>query len=112
MSVYVNNLIIDSGEDFSQELTLENSLNRSVNLVGYGASSQIRKHPESSKVVAGFGVSIFNPEEGQIRISLGSTVTSTIPEGRYVYDILITTASGMKNIVVEGMVNVRAGISS
>ena len=112
MSVYVNNLIIDAGEDFSQVLTLEDSLDAIVNLTGYAASSYVRKHPESSNVVAGFGVSIFNPVQGQLRLSLGSSITSTIPEGRYVYDILVTTAAGLKNIVVEGMVTVRAGITT
>jgi hypothetical protein len=112
MSVYVNNIIIDAGEDFSQELTLEDSLDSVVNLTGYGASSYIRKHPESSNVVAGFGISIFNPTQGQLRLSLASTVTATIPEGRYVYDILVTTGAGLKNIVVEGMVTVRAGITT
>lgn len=112
MSVYVNNIVIDAGEDFSQELSLENSQDYVVNLTGYAASSYIRKHPESSKVVAGFGVSIFNPAQGQLRLSLGSSISSTIPEGRYVYDVLVTTLAGMKNIIVEGMVTVRAGITS
>ena len=112
MAVYVNNIVIDAGEDFSQELSLEDALDSVINLTGYAASSYIRKHPESSNVVAGFGVSIFNPTRGQLRLSLGSSISSTIPEGRYVYDVLVTTASGIKNIVVEGMVTVRAGITS
>lgn len=112
MSVYVNNIVIDAGEDFSQELSLEDALDAVINLTGYAASSYIRKHPESSNVVAGFGVSIFNPTRGQLRLSLGSSISTTIPEGRYVYDVLVTTASGIKNIVVEGMVTVRAGITS
>lgn len=112
MAVYVNNLVIDAGEDFSQDLTLENSVYDAVNLTGCAVSSYIRKHPESSKVVAGFGVSIFNPTQGQLRLSLGSSISSAIPEGRYVYDVLVTNTSGTKNIVVEGMVSVRAGITS
>lgn len=112
MAVYVNNITINAGEDFSQVLTLENFNDELVNLTGYGASSYIRKHSESSKVIAGFGISIFSPLEGKIKLSLGSTITSTIPEGRYVYDVLATSNSGLKYIVVEGMVTVRAGITS
>ena len=112
MAVYVNNLVIDAGEDFSQDFTLETSLNGVVNLTGYAGSSYIRKHPESSKVIAGFGISFFNPSYGQLRLSLGSSITSTIPEGRYVYDVLVTTQNSSKQIVIEGMVTVRTGISS
>ena len=56
MSVYVNNIVIDAGEDFTQDLTLSDSLGAVVNLTGYAASSYIRKHPESSTIVAGFGI--------------------------------------------------------
>jgi len=112
MAVYVNNLVIDAGEDFSQDFTLETSLNDVVNLTGYAGSSYIRKHPESSNVISGFGISFFNPSYGQLRLSLGSSITSTIPEGRYVYDVLVTTQNSSKQIVIEGMVTVRTGISS
>lgn len=112
MAVYVNNLVINSGEDFSQEITFETPIDEIINLTGYSALSYIRKHPESSKIVAGFGVSFFNPSSGKIRLSLGSTITSSIPEGRYVYDVLITKTNGSKQIVLEGMVNVRSGVSS
>ena len=112
MSVYVNNIVINAGEDFSQTLTLTNSLGSAIDLTGYASSSYIRKHPESSTVVAGFGVSFVTPASGIIRISLASTVTQNIAEGRYVYDLLTTSLAGIKNIVLEGNILVRAGITT
>lgn len=112
MSVYVNNLIINAGEDFSKDITLETSLDEVVNLAGYAISSYIRKHTDSSNIIAGFGVTIPNSLEGKVVLSLGSSITSLMPEGRYVYDVLATNNLGKKSIIVEGMINVRTGVSS
>jgi len=112
MTVYVNNIIINAGEDFSQTLTLTDSLGSNIDLTGYASSSYIRKHPESSNVVAGFGVSFVTPASGIIQISLASTITQGIPEGRYVYDLMTTSGAGIKNVVLEGNILVRAGITT
>jgi hypothetical protein len=112
MSVYVNNIVISAGSSFSQDLILTQSGSEEVNLTGYGISSYIRKHPESSIKTAEFNVGITSALEGQINISLASTISSSIEEGRYVYDILAIKPSGSRNIIVEGNVLVRSGISS
>lgn len=112
MSVYVNNIVISAGASFSQELTLSGNDDSIVNLSGYGISSYIRKHPESSVKTAEFIVDIINPTQGTIQLSLDSTVTATIKEGRYVYDILSIKPDGKKSIIVEGNISARAGISS
>ena len=48
---------------------------------------------------------------GEFRLSLGSTDTRTLSEGRYVYDVLIGSGSSVYRIV-SGDVLVIAGISS
>lgn len=112
MAVYVSNLVINSGENFSQTLTLIDSTNGSpLNITGYTASSMIRKHAESSIKTADFTVSIINAIKGEINLSLNSTITSSIKEGRYVYDVLLRTPSNFKTIAIEGMILVRSGIS-
>ena len=112
MSVYVNNITINAGETFSLPLTLTNTDGLALNLTGYGISSYIRKHPESSVVVAGFGVSFTDRTAGEINISLASTITETISEGRYVYDMMAISGAGIKSIVLEGNVLVRAGMTT
>ena len=39
------------------------------------------------------------------------TVTKTIKPGRYMYDVVLTRPGGDKTVVLEGSVDVRAGIS-
>ena len=111
-AVYVNNLVINSGSDFSQTFTLEESESNSfLNLSGYQVDSQMRKWSGSSTFIT-FTTSIeFPSTSGRILISLSSTETSSIKPGRYVYDVIITDSYGIKNRVIEGMVLVREGVT-
>ena len=112
MTVYVKNLIINSGEDFSQDLDLLSADGSGVvNLTNFSVESQLRKHPDSTKFV-GIAVSITNPPQGKINISIADTITSGIKPGRHVYDVLLTRPGGDKLIGVEGTALVRPGIST
>jgi hypothetical protein len=111
-AVYVNNLVINSGTDFSQSFTLEGSYNNSpLNLTGYTVTAQMRKWSGSSSAVT-FETSIQSPStDGRILIYLPYTDTTNIKPGRYVYDVIITDSYGIKNRVIEGMVLVREGVT-
>ena len=112
MTVYVKNLIINSGEDFSQDLDLLSADGSGVvNLTNFSVESQLRKHPDSTKSV-GIAVTITNPTQGKINISIANTITATIKPGRHVYDVMLTRPSGSKLIGVEGTALVRSGIST
>ena len=113
MAVYVNNIVIDSGTEFYQEMTiLDSTGDNPINLTGYAATSMMRKHSQSSTKTADFVVGITSASKGILSLGLGSTVTAEIKEGRYVYDLMLTTDMNTKSIVVEGMALVRSGISS
>ena len=69
MTVFVKNLIINVGEDFTEDLELFSADGTGVvDLTNFTAQSQLRKHPDSTKFV-GIAVSITSPEEGKINIS-------------------------------------------
>lgn len=110
-SVYVNNLVINSGSDFSQTFTLEDpSSNSEFDLSLYSVSSQLRKWAGSSTAV-NFNAVIEIALRGRINISLTNTETASLKPGRYVYDVVITDSGGQKNKVIEGMVLVREGVT-
>jgi hypothetical protein len=111
-AVYVNNLVINAGVDFTQTFTLEGSdTNSPLNLSNYTVSAQMRKWAGSSTAVE-FTSSIIPPSNsGKIFIKLTAAETSTIKPGRYVYDIVIIDLFGTKSKVVEGMVLVREGVT-
>lgn len=112
MTVYVNNITINTGEYFSRDFYLDNIDGTPLNLVGYAASSYIRKHPESLNPTAKFNVGFVDRENGRIRVSLASTITASIKPGRYVYDVLFTDNTTKKSIVIEGNVLATEDIST
>ena len=110
-AVYVNNLVINSGSDFSQSFTLEGTNNSPFNLTGYEVDAQMRKWSGSSTAIT-FTTYIELPStSGRILISLSSENTVNIRPGRYVYDVMIADSFGIKNRVIEGMVLVREGVT-
>ena len=110
-AVYVNNLVINSGSDFSQSFTLEGTNNSPFNLTDYEVDAQMRKWSGSSTAI-NFATSVeFPSTSGRILISLSSADTVNIRPGRYVYDVIITDSFGIKNRVIEGMVLLREGVT-
>jgi len=111
MAVYVSNITINTGTDFSQVFTLEDGgTNSALNLTNYGVKAEMRKHPSASGVTT-FTSSIFNASAGQIKIGLSTTQTASLKEGRYVYDVVITDTASIMSRVVEGMALVRVGVT-
>ena len=110
MAAYISNIIIDAGADFNQIFTLEGSNNSALNLNGYTATAKMKKHPASLNDKASFAVSFPNRAQGQLRISLGSTITSILKAGRYSYDVLLNDGS-LKTRIVSGSAIVTAGVT-
>jgi len=111
-AVYVNNLVINSGSDFSQTFTLEGSdTNSAFDLTGYTVESQMRKWAGSSSSVTFSSEVVFPPISGTLQLHLSANQTTSIKPGRYVYDVVITSTNGIKNRVLEGMVLVTEGVT-
>lgn len=112
MSVYVNNITINTGEYFSRDFYLDNVDGTPLNLTSYTAASHIRKHPDSLSPTATFNVGFVDRNNGRIRVSLASTITKEIKPGRYVYDVLFTDNTTKKSIVIEGNILATEDIST
>ena len=109
MAVYVVNLVIDQGADFTQTFNLEDDASASaLDLTGYTGAAQLRKHPSSTKKYD-FTVAFPDRDIGIVRIDMTDTVTSGIKAGRYLYDILLTASGGSRTRIVEGSALVREG---
>lgn len=115
MAVYVANLQINQGTDFSQTFNLANTIgDSSFNLSGYSISASMKKHAAAAATSAtAFTATIENAANGTISLALTDIQTSALKAGRHVYDIVIQENSGnfLKTRVIEGSVLVREGVT-
>ena len=111
MAIYVANITIPGGADFSQTFFLESVANTPLNLTGYTGYAKLKKSPASLNTSAVFTVSFPNITDGRVKISLGSSITSSLRPGRYCYDVLLNSGT-TKSRVVEGSALVTAGITT
>jgi hypothetical protein len=81
-----------------------------MDLTGYTAASQMRKSYQST-VAYNFTTSISNPTQGRVRVELSSEQSRAIPAGKYLYDLEVTSPSGERTRVVEGIVLINPEIT-
>ena len=110
-AVYVHNITIDRGTDYEQEYDMFEVGGKSVDLSNHTARAQIRKH-RGSLTATSFIVGFPDRANGKVKLTIPNYVTSGLKPGRYIYDILFTKPGGTKEIVLEGTVRVRQGIST
>ena len=110
-AVYTSNLVINTGTTFSQNFTLESGSDDSAfDLSGYAITAQMRKW-RGATAKTDFTTAIPTPATaGKILISLTATETAALSAGRHVYDIVISI-NNTKEVVVEGSVLVREGVT-
>lgn len=106
----ISNLFVDAGANYSNIITVTASNGQPLDLTGYSVASQMRKSYQSSIAYA-FTASIYNALTGKVRLQLDSDDSSLIPAGRWLYDVEITSPSGTKTRVVEGIVTVNPQIT-
>jgi len=100
------NIVVDQGADFSTTITVTDNNGSIVDLSGYTAEGQIRKHYTSSTKYD-FIVTFGSPRtDGLLTLSLSSANTAAIEAGRYVYDVNLTTSGGIVSRMVEGICTV------
>ena len=106
----VSNLFVDAGADYSTIITVAATNGQPLNLTGYSVASQMRKS-YSSSTVYNFTTSPYDAAQGKVRLQLNNTQSSAIPAGRWLYDVEITSPSGTKTRVIEGIVTVTPEIT-
>lgn len=101
----IANLYVDQGATFSTSVLVKNDDGSAFDLTDYSVAAQIRKSYSSSTAVD-FTASVADPATaGQINLSLTATQTGTLEEGRYVYDVEVTSGVTVTR-VIEGLVTI------
>ena len=122
---YAANLTIYGGTYFSASYTVNDTSNAvfdfsGSNAVGIATTTGWTGSAQMSKSVAvgatlgvttTFTVGFTSAAGGVFKISLGSTDTRSLTQGRYVYNVLVSSGATIYNIV-NGNILVYSGISS
>ena len=102
----VTNLVIDQGTTYSVTITVNDDTGSPRDLSGYTARAQMRRSYYTTSNTA-FTVSVSNPPDGEILMSMPATTTTNLKAGRYVYDLeLVSANANIVERIVEGIVTV------
>jgi len=104
----VHNLYIDQGADFSAEIGIYDDFNSPWNLSGYSGEAKLKKSYYSS-TSHNFTVSVGT--NGSVTLSMTAAATAAIEQGRYLYDVVITSTAGTKTRVIEGLITINPGVT-
>ena len=111
---YAANLTIFGGANFSADFTVVDTGNAAYNFTGWTGSAQLAKSVSvgaTMGALATFNVGFTSAYDGEFNLSLGSTATGLLAEGRYVYNVLVSSGTTIYSIA-NGNILVYAGISS
>lgn len=110
MATYAE-LIVDQGSTFSTILNLtDDTTNLPINVSGFIINANIKKSYYSSNNTAAFTCTINDAGNGNVQITLSSSVTENIKAGRYVYDVK-TNSQNTITRVVEGILTITPRVS-
>jgi hypothetical protein len=103
------NTVIDQGADWYITFIYENPNGTPVNITNYTAALQVRTSPLAKTAVltltTGSGITITG-NTGTIACHATNTQTAAITNGRYAYDIEITSPQNVVTRLVQGTVEV------
>ena len=110
----IANLTIDQGATFSSDVTVKDANNNAFDLTGYTAEAKMAKGYQSTKTRTSITCTISaDATTGVITLSLTADQTSSLEEGRYVYDLeILQTSSSTITRVIEGIITVRPQVTT
>ena len=107
MAVFSTNLIIYKHTDFEQTFVLEDGLSNSAkDLTGFTGTCRMQRTLNLGSLTA-FTVTFVNRLNGKVRISLTSTQTANIADGKYFYELMLTDPNDVVERVIEAVVIVK-----
>ena len=107
MAVFSTNLIIYKHTDFEQTFILEDSQSNSAkDLTGFTGTCKMQRTLNLGSLTA-FNLAFTNRSLGKVRITLSSTQTANIADGKYFYELMLTDPNGVTERVIEGVVIVK-----
>ena len=108
MAVFSTNLVVYTHTDFEQTFLLEDNQSNSAKvLTGFTGTARFKRQLQDLSDPTAFNLAFTNRALGKVRISLTSTQTANIADGKYFYELMLTDPNGVVERVIEGIVIVK-----
>ena len=105
MGAGTNNFTLEQGATFNRQLSIAEN-NSPLNLTGYSAAMQLRSTYDTATVALSVTCAVINATQGILSISASASSTAALEEGMYVYDLELTSSSGVVTRLIQGQVTV------
>lgn len=105
------NIVIDQGSDFSITTTALYANGTAIDLTNYTVESKLRTSYTNSTSVS-LTAAVSNATLGEISLDLDSANTGALEARRWVYDVEITSNTGIVTRVREGIATVTPEVTS
>ena len=109
-----SNLTIYGGANFKANFNVFDTSNAAFNFTEWTGSSQMQKSVGAGATTlptSTFTVGFTSAYDGKVALTLTSAATTSISEGRYMYNVLVSSGTTTYNII-NGDILVYQGISS
>ena len=109
-----SNLTIYGGANFRANFNVFDTSNAAFNFTDWTGSSQMQKSVGAGATTlptSTFTVGFTSAYDGKVALTLTSAATTSISEGRYMYNVLVSSGTTTYNII-NGDILVYQGISS
>lgn len=103
------NLVIDQGASYSTTIDMLDENGAAIDLTYYTGAAQLRKHYTSTTATS-FTIAL-GGADGTLTMSLSANATANLDAGRYVYDVELTSNTGVVSRVLEGIVTVTPNVT-
>lgn len=111
MAIYISNLTVHTGTDFTQTFVFESEAsNSALDISNYSGGGQLKRYDTSSKA-ADFTLDFSQGATGRLTVTMTAATTTNIKPGRYFYDIRLTSTTGTIEKVVEGIAIVKQSVT-
>ena len=107
-------LVINQKATFQASFTIKNANGTILDLTGYSVAAKYKRdYLAADSTAVAFDATITSPAtDGTVSLALTSIQTTALDiQSRYVYDIAITSPTGIKTRIVQGNIKVSGGVS-
>jgi len=103
------NIVAEQGATYNLNFRVETD-GTSWNLTGYTFKMQVRRSSNDANILLNITSATMN-SSGSVAVTVSATTMNTVPPGRWVYDIELTSSGGQVTRILEGRFIVKAQVT-